>query len=315
MNCLVCYFKSIEHKMPEGHLSITRKVLRKEQYPDYSKSDKPITDIQVTSSLIETFYEHRLHADFANKSIGGGVLHGGNVQEEILFVIKPECLVSMLFCEVMDIDEAIIITGAEQFSKYSGYGGTMRFEGEFQNTTETFRDEEGRTFIKNSIVAFDALMAYGTNQFDVKMMQRDINKAYIALKGEKKTPNEYFVTGNWGCGVFGGDKELKAVQQMIASSEEGINLVYSAFTQEKFKIRLEAFVKFLQSHKVTVGQLYNNLLTYPTFTTLSVFEHIIKEIDPTSSLQPTPHPSESSLFGWTLQDIPFLNTLMDFFKD
>lgn len=37
--------------------------------------------------------------DFANKSLGGGVLGNGAVQEEILFVIFPECLVSKIICE------------------------------------------------------------------------------------------------------------------------------------------------------------------------------------------------------------------------
>lgn len=40
-----------------------------------------------------------------------GVLTGGCVQEEILFVIKPECLVSLLICSVMKDNESIIISG------------------------------------------------------------------------------------------------------------------------------------------------------------------------------------------------------------
>lgn len=40
-----------------------------------------------------------IHIDFANEYIGGGALLGGNVQEEILFAIKPELYISMLFNE------------------------------------------------------------------------------------------------------------------------------------------------------------------------------------------------------------------------
>jgi hypothetical protein len=53
-----------------------------------------------------------LHADFANKFPGGGALDGGCVQEEILFVIKPECLISMLLVEVLDERSAFFIEGA-----------------------------------------------------------------------------------------------------------------------------------------------------------------------------------------------------------
>lgn len=48
-----------------------------------------------------------LQADFANEFIGGGVLHGGNVQEEIRFVISPECLVSICCCDCMQPHEAV----------------------------------------------------------------------------------------------------------------------------------------------------------------------------------------------------------------
>jgi poly(ADP-ribose) glycohydrolase len=36
--------------------------------------------------------------DFANKEIGGGVLGNGAVQEEILFLLFPEAIVSKLLC-------------------------------------------------------------------------------------------------------------------------------------------------------------------------------------------------------------------------
>ena len=52
-----------------------------------------------------------LQVDFANKYIGGGVLGEGCVQEEIRFVICPELIVSLLFTEVLDRNEAVVITG------------------------------------------------------------------------------------------------------------------------------------------------------------------------------------------------------------
>lgn len=59
-----------------------------------------------------------LHADFANMYLGGGVLSGGCVQEEIRFAICPELLIGVLLCPVMSEAEAIQIVGAEQFSAY-----------------------------------------------------------------------------------------------------------------------------------------------------------------------------------------------------
>ena len=56
--------------------------------------------------------------DFANKSIGGGVLGYGCLQEEIRFLISPELIVTRLFTEELDSNEVVEITGAEMYSTY-----------------------------------------------------------------------------------------------------------------------------------------------------------------------------------------------------
>ena len=71
-------------------------------------------------------------AVFANKKIGGSVLTDGSVQEEIRYLICPECLIVLLLCnnEDMTPTESVSIYGAEQCSIYSGYGrgGTNPFK-------------------------------------------------------------------------------------------------------------------------------------------------------------------------------------------
>lgn len=42
------------------------------------------------------------------------------MQEEILFVIKPELIAAMLFLPSMSENEAIEMVGAERFSNYKG---------------------------------------------------------------------------------------------------------------------------------------------------------------------------------------------------
>lgn len=46
------------------------------------------------------------------------MLRLGCVQEEIRFLICPELIVSRLFCEELDANECVVITGAEQYSNY-----------------------------------------------------------------------------------------------------------------------------------------------------------------------------------------------------
>ena len=44
-------------------------------------------------------------------------------------------------------------------------------------------------------------------------------------------PFPILATGNWGCGVFGGHVELKAVLQWMAASEGKINVRYFPFNE------------------------------------------------------------------------------------
>lgn len=52
--------------------------------------------------------------DFASSWIGGGVLSSGLVQEEILFLMHPELIVSRLFTEKLADNECLIITGDKE---------------------------------------------------------------------------------------------------------------------------------------------------------------------------------------------------------
>lgn len=99
-----------------------------------------------------------MFADFANELIGGGVFTGGNVQEETLFITRPDLLVALLLCAKMEgalsdvhqlpallilisilDNEAIVISGATRFSSYSGSGSQFKFKGCFSDRTPLYR--------------------------------------------------------------------------------------------------------------------------------------------------------------------------------
>ncbi len=46
-----------------------------------------------------------------------------------MFATCPEMFAAQLICEKMGVSEAISIKGARQYSKYTGYGGTMEYGG------------------------------------------------------------------------------------------------------------------------------------------------------------------------------------------
>lgn len=106
----------------------------------------------------------------------------------------------------MSDSEAIIITGAERFSRYSGYAKSFRWRGNFVDTQK--RDGYRRKCTQ--ILAIDAVnYEYGNHkrsQFDEESVRRDIHKAYIGFKGCEPAT---IATGKWGCGAFGGNVQFK----------------------------------------------------------------------------------------------------------
>jgi poly(ADP-ribose) glycohydrolase len=72
--------------------------------------------------------------------------------EEIRFSICPELIAARLFTEKLEKNEVLIISGCEQFSTYTGYANTFKFNDNFLDKTGL--DEFGRR--KTKIVCMDA---------------------------------------------------------------------------------------------------------------------------------------------------------------
>ncbi|KAL6344172.1 hypothetical protein AAG906_031886 [Vitis piasezkii] len=72
------------------------------------------------------------------------------------------------------------------------------------------------------------------------------------------------VTGNWGCGAFGGDPELKTIIQWLAASQALRPFIsYHTFGVEALKT-LDEVIQWILSHKWTVGDLWDMLVEYST---------------------------------------------------
>ncbi|KAK9068768.1 hypothetical protein SSX86_012884 [Deinandra increscens subsp. villosa] len=69
-------------------------------------------------------------------------------------------------------------------------------------------------------------------------------------------------TGNWGCGAFGGDPELKAMIQWLAASQAlRPFMVYYTFGLEALQT-LDKVTKWITSHRWSVGDLWNMMVEY-----------------------------------------------------
>lgn len=171
LRCFLNYFARIQSEEPQGMLYIRRVALRE----DRKLPDARLTPLTVDDRAPIEDAQGCLQADFANKYIGGGVLFGGCVQEEIRFAINPECCVSMALCEVMLPHESIRITGAERFSNYEGYGRSLKFTG--NHVDDTPRDAHGT--VCTAITAIDAIpmgRRGKRHQLLLNILQREVQK-------------------------------------------------------------------------------------------------------------------------------------------
>ena len=103
-------------------------------------------------------------------------------------------------------------------------------------------------------------MGGGARQYDDGAMLRELRKLRAALGdgGEAERADggaaAPFATGNWGCGVFGGDARLKALLQWMAASRARRDVLYYPFGDPKIEGLRETADRLL-ARRTTVGEL------------------------------------------------------------
>ena len=204
-----------------------------------------------------------LMVDFANQYIGGGCMGLAAVQEEILFLIFPEFLFCLMLFPVMLDNEAIVVNGLKRYSKYTGYAGELEFAGCYEDQCEL----NPENILQRTFTCIDALYLGGSqdelSQFFKNGIVRELNKALVGFQGsssEKDQDEKIPVsTGNWGCGAFGGNVELKFLIQWMAATINDRDIEYYTFKDKKSK-HLEEILGIYKDK--TVKDVYQDLINY-----------------------------------------------------
>ncbi|XP_063912278.1 poly(ADP-ribose) glycohydrolase-like [Zophobas morio] len=263
LKCILHYFRRVTAKNPVGVITFERKYVPKSYMPRWDTLDNNLgnTRIHITSSGTIEEGLGLLQVDFANKFVGGGVLGYGCVQEEIRFVICPELIISRLFTEELGDGEALVITGVERYSNYSGYSDSFKWNGNVND--ETPFDEYGRR--KTTVAVIDATrFTKSKDQFHCSTILRELNKAYVGFSSKEKQNLSPVATGNWGCGAFKGDPKLKSIIQLMACSASGRDLVYYSFGDTELRDDFYKIHLFLANNKILICQLWRYLCRFCT---------------------------------------------------
>jgi len=230
--------------------------------PVWSESTKTLKGLKIYEGKIGIEdLRDTCQVNFADPYPGGTLpsSHGDIVQEEILFLVYPELFITCILVPRIDHRESIIVSGLTRTNKYKGYQWTFSYNGDFDTDSNPI-----------TVIHMDALPG---GERDISTLDRELNKAYISFK-DLTGP---IGTGHWGCGAFGGNHQRKAVIQLIAAAEAGVDLCYSTWGTK----HVNGFTNFYENmvkNNVTVGQLYTSLLKRLGWGVGPIFKEVEKEI-------------------------------------
>ncbi|CAD5226848.1 unnamed protein product [Bursaphelenchus xylophilus] len=270
--CIFAYFRYVTSHDLLGTVTILRQSLPSSL--NFSLYDGPVCDIFVDSTTKIEEVKDADQAVFANARVGGGVMRSGCVQEEIRYLIAPEALISCMVCERMESNEAVVIIGPEDYSTYTGYGDSFKWL-PLEKEEEMLRDQLGHSC--TTLIVMDAVnYSNRDNQFEFRFLDRELRKAFIAFS-IRVNDHIKVASGNWGCGAFNGNHQLKFIIQLIAASAAGRTLSYHTFGNERLAQEVQKFHSTLKQHQVTVDTLYEALISADPDIAKDPFEYLISK--------------------------------------
>ncbi|XP_042490951.1 poly(ADP-ribose) glycohydrolase 1-like isoform X4 [Macadamia integrifolia] len=165
---------------------------------------------------------------------------------------KPECLLretNKAFCGFFDQSKQHLYQETFQVEAFCGDKTAQEVEGLSDGA---------------EIVQMDKPLCSSEGLNEEASMAKLINKSHIEQSRQAKDPKNDvgIVTGNWGCGAFGGDPELKTIIQWLAASQAFRPFIlYCTFGEEALR-NIEQVTQWIVSHEWTIGDLWDMLSQY-----------------------------------------------------
>lgn len=232
IHCFLQYFQQ-NVSPPNSDFLVFRRIVFSVNLPGDSLHLPQVSVVSGPSPHVES-YQNCIQIDFADKSFGGGVLGAGCAQEECMLLAYVEPIVGLLFLEELQDNEVVAISGVRQYNQYQGYSDSLRWQ---KGIVEAV---DGRV-----LLAIDAedYRKREHQQYHHKAVTREVKKAMLGFAATPAPPAYEVVTGNWGCGVFKGDIQLKFLIQWVAAAFSRRNVRYLTWDKRELE-GLEGWVGF-----------------------------------------------------------------------
>jgi hypothetical protein len=264
--CILRYFMRIDEYMNAKDTTIRelfensvviyhRRHLLPQMTPNFAHSDKPLCDVDI-GGPIDAFPEHIFKVNFSTPYICENCFRDATLNyEEIMFLTHPECIPATLLISSLQDNDSVVILGAEKMSTLSGFGSNVRYDSHYIYDPPYVRNSDStENIIKSAIICIDASRAYDSKEQLIRNFDRDLIKAYCGFSAFD-FPDNTIMTGHWSSITFSGNTQLKFLQQLLAASICGKNIVYY-ITSRDFEDQIDEFIKFVHETDLLVGELY-----------------------------------------------------------
>jgi poly(ADP-ribose) glycohydrolase len=286
LSALFVYFERITHNEAFSDATSNYPIIfTLRPATDYFPEDAPLSPMTVTHEPSPTTAPRFLGIPdgacviSANKNIGFGK---SATQEEMHVGCSPECCPAVLITPTLGDREVLIVQGPQAMVSIKGYGREAQLDELLANKLNSDIWER-RTMLFMDALELDL---YDSRDKLPDLLpgnvDRELRKAYTAFSSGN-TAYSHIVTGLWGSGAFGGNREIKSLIQWCAASMAGVSLhfVCAGPDQLEFSMRLAELVKHSCEHSWRMRSILDLLRSLRPDEERSrrIFAYLVESLD------------------------------------
>lgn len=208
----------------------------------------------------------------ANRCVGFGAT---GTQEEVQVGSCPEVYPVTLLTPPLGDRQVLTCQGAEAMVTVKGHGRQASLDRVLREGFQcTAADWQNRTMLFMDALELDLTESANLQSIPdltPEFLYRELVKAYTAFSSSNYGPSRktysHICTGLWGCGAFGGNKQVKAIIQWCAASIAHVpelRYICAGPEQDKFANELKNFVSLVEKFPekdLNPGKLFTVLVS------------------------------------------------------